>query len=437
MGLKEEGKPSTEDVELMRELQKQLRLNLRLWTAIEHSGDLILSTYSSQSQHLEELLTRTLNLGESNSALVIAARGTGKSALINAVLKKLEISGTLGNGLVVHLSGLLQTNDRHALREITSQLQLEAATANKVFGSFAENLAYLLECLRCGTKESSKPIIFVLDEFDHFCHHRNQTLLYNLFDVAQSAQAPICVVGLTCRLDVIELLEKRVKSRFSHRQIHLFSDDKFDPGYLNIFKTLLQIPTSFPSKTYAKIWNSHVSSLAEDDNVKKILKRQYDTSHDIRSLKSMLLLGISQVSAKKPHLTHHMLSEAQRLINVEAKISILQGLSTLQICLVVAMKHLTTVYEGEPFNFEMIYREYMKFSHKKSSMQSYDRPVIFKAFDQLKSLELVRCVDSTRGIRQEYQLLQLMMTPLQIVEAIPQLPNIPTDIEQWACSSLL
>lgn len=48
--------------------------------------------------------------------------------------------------------------------------------------------------------QSSKPILFLLDEFDLFAHHKNQTLLYNLFDVAQSAQAPICVVGITCRL---------------------------------------------------------------------------------------------------------------------------------------------------------------------------------------------------------------------------------------------
>ena len=33
-----------------------------------------------------------------------------------------------------------------------------------------------------------------------FAHHKNQTLLYNLFDIAQSDQAPICVVGVTCRL---------------------------------------------------------------------------------------------------------------------------------------------------------------------------------------------------------------------------------------------
>lgn len=46
----------------------------------------------------------------------------------------------------------------------------------------------------------SLSILFVLDEFDLFVHHKNQTLLYNLFDVSQSAQTPICVVGLSCRL---------------------------------------------------------------------------------------------------------------------------------------------------------------------------------------------------------------------------------------------
>jgi len=48
--------------------------------------------------------------------------------------------------------------------------------------------------------DRSKSVVFILDEFDLFALHHNQTLLYNLFDVAQSAQAPICVVGLTTRL---------------------------------------------------------------------------------------------------------------------------------------------------------------------------------------------------------------------------------------------
>jgi len=45
--------------------------------------------------------------------------------------------------------------------------------------------------------------------------------LYNLFDIAQARKAPIAVLGLTTKIDVVERLEKRVKSRFSHRYVHL------------------------------------------------------------------------------------------------------------------------------------------------------------------------------------------------------------------------
>ena len=74
-----------------------------------------------------------------------------------------------------------------------------------------------------------------------------------LFINAFSLQAPICVLGLTCRLDVVELLEKRVKSRFSHRQIHLQPPDSFDPHYLDTFKTLLHLPHTFPFKVCCSV----------------------------------------------------------------------------------------------------------------------------------------------------------------------------------------
>ena len=47
---------------------------------------------------------------------------------------------------------------------------------------------------------SNQSVVFVLDHFDLFTHHKNQTLLYNLFDAAQSGHTPIAVIGLTCRL---------------------------------------------------------------------------------------------------------------------------------------------------------------------------------------------------------------------------------------------
>jgi origin recognition complex subunit 4 len=87
---------------------------------------------------------------------------------------------------------------------------------------------------------TSKSVVFIIDEFELFATHARQTLLYNLFDIAQARKAPIAVLGLTTRIDVVESLEKRVKSRFSHRYVYL-SLPKSLPAYWEICKQGLTV----------------------------------------------------------------------------------------------------------------------------------------------------------------------------------------------------
>lgn len=176
-------------------------------------------------------------------------------------------------------------------------------------GSFAENLSFLLEALKKGDRTSSCPVIFVLDEFDLFTHHKNQTLLYNLFDISQSAQTPVAVIGLTCRLDILELLEKRVKSRFSHRQIHLMNSFGF-PQYLKIFKEQLSLPAVFPDKIFAEKWNENVQTLSEDRSVREVLQKHFNVTKNLRSL-HMLLVCMSFV-----FITHLLLPGNYVLIGI-------------------------------------------------------------------------------------------------------------------------
>ena len=42
---------------------------------------------------------------------------------------------------------------------------------------------------------------------------------------------------------------------------------------------------------------------------------------------------------------------------------VLSGISILELCLIIAMKHLTEIYEGEPFNFEMVLRGRLSYSN--------------------------------------------------------------------------
>ncbi|KAM6070756.1 origin recognition complex subunit 4 isoform 2-T6 [Chlamydotis macqueenii] len=341
------------------------------------------------------------------------------------------------NLLEVHLNGLLQTNDKVALKEITRQLHLENVVGDKVFGSFAENLAFLLEALKKGDRTSSCPVLFILDEFDLFVHHKNQVLLYNLFDISQSAQTPVTVIGLTCRQDILELLEKRVKSRFSHRQIYLMNSFDFKQ-YLRIFKEQLSLPAEFPDESFAQKWNNNVQHLSEDKTVQDMLRSLFHYTKDLRSLHLLLMLAVCNVTAHHPLVTASDLHEANKQYRTDSKANIVHGLSVLEICLVIAMKHLNDVYEGEPFNFQMVYNEFQKFIQRKAHcMYNFEKPVVMKAFEHLLQLELVKPLErpSVR-VQREYLLMKLLLDNNQIMDALQAYPNCPTDVKQWAASSL-
>lgn len=121
-----------------------------------------------------------------------------------------------------------------------------------------------------GTDEgvTSQSIIFIIDEFDMFAAHPRQTLLYNLFDVAQSRKAPIAVLGCTTRLNVVEMLEKRVKSRFSHRYVYLTMPRSL-PAYWQLCRQGLVVERKDAAKEgidtelegyseFHKYWNSKI-----------------------------------------------------------------------------------------------------------------------------------------------------------------------------------
>lgn len=393
--------------------------------------------YNEQYLHLKHMMKRTVDHGESNSALVIGPKGCGKTTLINKVINELLAEYDFSaNSSLVYLSGIVHTNDRLALQSITIQLKLEESVEGRVFGSFADNLAYLLACLKTGDKQS-KSVIFIIDEFDLFCSHHNQTLLYNLFDIAQSAQAPICVLGLTCRLDVVELLEKRVKSRFSHRQIFLWDNrdiDKIDKR-INLFKSLLLLPTS-ENIPYQR-WNKSIEKLIKIPNVKKNLEHIFDVDLSGRNLQNLLMITISKLSVEHPELTElDILDLVQKTYN-DNKIFILLGLSVLEICLLISFKHHSEIYDGEPANFEMIFDRYKKFTNSNTSIQTVQREVVQKAFEHLVSLELIVPIGNPIKAHKEYHLHTMLVTSTEIMTAVKKYPTLPTEVLQWATSSLV
>ncbi|ALC41914.1 Orc4 [Drosophila busckii] len=456
----------------MPEIGQEIRRTRRFLKERLQRDYTTLRGYEAERANVRQLLQRTAEMGESNSLLLIGPRGAGKTTLINAVLTDLLLNEAfVNNTLIVHLDGNLHTDDRIALKSITVQMRLENATDGKVFGSFAENLAFLLQCLKAGDKQS-KSVVFILEEFDLFCTHHNQTLLYNLFDVSQSAQAPICVLGVTCRLDVIELLEKRVKSRFSHRQVFLFpSANKFD-AYTQLFQQLMCIPSKkeldaqvdrvdsleqFKSdafcfkhqhfdgleydfdKKYTDSWNKHIAKLLKLPATQKTLQMLYDFDVSEAFLKTFLYRLVAQLKPAAPLITVEQLSALANQYESDDKVELLCGLSVIELCLIIAIKHHSQIYDRDPFNFEIVFARFSKFAKVSTTMQGVERAIVLKAFEHLRIVELIMPLSSSGmgKLQKEFEMHKLALTYGQIQQAVQRYQALPTEVAQWAQSSLI
>nr|XP_022911978.1 origin recognition complex subunit 4-like [Onthophagus taurus] len=239
-------------------------------------NDSTLIGYENETNQIQKLIERTIENGESNSVLLIGPRCSGKTTLLRNVLNNLNKKKLLRtNSVFVELHGLVHTDDRLALKEMTSQMDLDNAVDGKVFGSFA-----------AGT---------IKDFEDKLAEFEKDEILEMLNDV-----------------------------------------------------------------------------------------------------------------------------------------------TVLELCLLIAMKHHCDIYDNQLMNFEMIYTRYVKFVNANSNIQTVQRAVVMKAFEHIQNMELIVSVSQGTKLQKEYQMFKLLLSPQQILEFVKKSSaSIPTEVVQWANSSIV
>ncbi|ORX53117.1 origin recognition complex, subunit 4 [Hesseltinella vesiculosa] len=386
-----------------------------------------------------KLLEQTIVKGESNSCLLIGNRGTGKTALTRMVIDDLTKNLTprhCHDFSVIRLNGLTETTDRLAINEIARQLShVQYDMSFKEFTSFAESFEYTLSLLKQGDR-STLPLVFILEEFDLFAQHPKQSLLYTLFDATQSAQNPMAVIGLSCRIDALNLLEKRVKSRFSHRQIYLYPVPTF-ADFLAVAQDTLTLPDDLCDSSFVQPFNEAVQNLFQDDGINRILRRMFDITKDFRLFYKICFEPVSMLTDDAPFFQAQPFVEVGLEHRKDSKTEMLKGVSLLELVLIVSMKKLMEK-DIVTFNFQMVYDEYKTFMTQTQvrgmgfGMKLYKRQVALKAFESLQSFELVCPVEKIGKCPKEFRMAKLMLEQAQITEAVLRYKDCPTNLTKWA-----
>ena len=220
-----------------------------------------------------------------------------------------------------------------------------------------------------------------------FCSKQNEILLYNLFDICQGQAVPICMIGLSSQMDVVENLEKRIKSRFSHRHLLVWPVEDCK-AYLNSASSLLTLNTSASST-----WDAQVNALLATDAAFKLFESTFLFDQSWRILKRILYLSLAYMESgndQQLEIRHirRATEKTTKLWISESLVNQISDLSITELCLLIASNHISQNFEGEDFRFEMVLTEYLKFRMRKMPFLPKERGVVFKAWQTLVMLKI-------------------------------------------------
>lgn len=141
---------------------------------------------------------------------------------------------------------------------------------------------------------TGRPLIIVLSALELLTARPRQALLYVLLDAVQagSYMPGLCVLGLTSRVDTTDLLEKRVRSRFSGRVIDVW------PGatWPDALRKVLHVGHT-GDQAFDSAWSNDVHELLKDARVLEQLEAWSSTANDFASLyKIMVRRGVAILS---------------------------------------------------------------------------------------------------------------------------------------------
>jgi origin recognition complex subunit 4 len=148
----------------------------------------------------------------------------------------------------------------------------------------------------------SQSTLVILDGFDLFALHPRQSLLYCLLDTVQSCRAGaqgkgLAVIGVTSRMDTINILEKRVKSRFSGRMIRI-APPKRPRDWVKFVKAVLlaDVECVMEESTdkdvigeWRLLWEVAVQNFLMNKATLNILDETFSITRDIRMLSRLLV----------------------------------------------------------------------------------------------------------------------------------------------------
>lgn len=299
---------------------------------------------------------------------------------------------------MVRLCGWLHDEASVGLQELVSQLSAPFLRPGALPPRVDSKQALdMVSSLLRRLKDNGKAALFVLEEFDLFAPQRgNQLLLYTLLDAMQSTQCRCSLLGLSVRADATELLEKRVRSRFSHRILPFGTQPLADGAAMLGQLLLLPPPPSFAHAPFAAQWNAALErALRPGGALACAAPRALLGQHrHPRALAAAALHMLAALPAGAQALGEEEMAYALQAAAECGRAGSLRGCSPTGLHLLVAAVRLRGLRGRAVFTFGALFSEYAAAIRTLDAGRVAGREVALHAFEALRQLNAFEPADS-------------------------------------------
>ena len=233
--------------------------------------------------------------------------------------------------------------------------------------------------------------LIILEDFDTFARASKQSFLYSLLDFAHRAElGGFVLCGITSRLDVLSLMEKRVKSRFENNQI-LFPPITKPMDLIRILRQRLFISPQTKDVEKLRVitnWNENLNRVVQEDRFLKLLKKISEMGFS-----TLFLIQFAYHAVRKCKLNNFSYLKVSdfiysfRLLLGNTTNEMIKTLPRCELLLLLAMVYLEKEKKINGYSFQAIYDcSLLQDAH------NYSHNVAWKCFENLISMRLIENV---------------------------------------------
>ena len=278
-----------------------------------------------------------------------------------------------------------------------------------------------------------------MEDLEKFAAHPQQNLLYCLFELALAL--PVFVIGTSCRIDVLELFEKRVKSRFSQNIVYLPLSDSLE-DFIERIKVNIIV---FNNENI--IYNEKIEEFIKtNQNFNNLCNFNFDFTKDVRPVFRVLTLAFASINQSES-FDWNTFQQVFDGVNGPSRQEITLNTSVLETTLVelmiiVSMCRLAAKYPSNPVTFEAMTEELSTCKLRAPGLEHFvwTKSTLQVAFDRLINCRLliqtnntVSSSSNTTWIDRSYLTVRLGLPLFVILDAIERHSVSSKEIFALAC----